>query len=324
MHDIRIAAAQFEARDGDKEYNLSRIETLTKQAVRQGAEVVSFHECSITGYTFLQDLTREQVAELAEPAPGGPSTRRLTEMARRYGVSILAGLVEADGEKLLNTYVAVGPQGVVAKFSKLHEFISPHLDWGDRYVLFELNGVRCSILTCYDNNLVENPRAVTLLGAEVIFAPHVTGGLESPMPGRGKIARRLWDDRHRDPAPLRMEFEGPKGRGWLMRWLPARAYDNGVYYVFTNAVGVDHDTVKPGGAMVLDPYGEVLAESHVLGDDVVTALCTPEKIARSGGRRYIKARRPELYAKLSEPLPEGQQPVVEPGWRMSWEEGEAK
>lgn len=103
-----------------------------------------------------------------------------------------------------------------------------------------------------------------------------------------------------------------------MRWLPARAYENGVYYVFSNAVGVDHDTIKPGGAMILDPFGEVVAESQALGDDVVVGLCTPERIEQSGGRRYIKARRPDLYAKLAEPLPLGQKSEVNPGWRMNF------
>ena len=150
----------------------------------------------------------------------------------------------------------------------------------------------------------------------MVFAPHVTCGLPSPMPGRGKIDRRLWDNRHRDPVPLRMEFDGPKGRGWLMRWLPARAYENGLYYVFTNAVGVDSDTIKTGGAMLIDPMGEIIVESRALGDDVVVGLCTPEKIELSGGRRYLKARRPDLYAKLAEPLPAGQRPEVNPGWRI--------
>jgi predicted amidohydrolase len=49
MRDIRIAAAQFEARDGDKEHDLGRIEALARRAVEQGAEIVSFHECSILG-----------------------------------------------------------------------------------------------------------------------------------------------------------------------------------------------------------------------------------------------------------------------------------
>lgn len=321
MRDIRIAAAQFEARDADKEYNLGRIAALAERAVGQGAEIVALHECCVTGYTFLQELPAARIAGLAEPVPEGPTTRRLIELAGRLGVAILAGLVESDGDRLFNCYVAVTPGGFVAKHRKIHEFISPHLGWGDDLRTFDLCGVRCGILTCYDNNLVENPRILALQGAEVIFAPHVTCGLQSPMPGRGKIDRKLWDNRHRDPVPLAMEFQGPKGRGWLMHWLPTRAYENGVYYVFSNAVGVDHDTIKTGNAMVIDPYGEILVESKALGDDVVVALCTPEKIGRSGGRRYLRARRPELYAKLVEPLPPGQKPEVLPGWRLTGEKG---
>lgn len=316
MQDIRIAAAQFEARDRDKEYNFGRIEALARQAVDEGAEIVSFHECCITGYTFLQDLAREEIQHLAESVPDGPSTQRLARLSRELRAPLLAGLLESEGGKLFNTYVAVSPQGFVGKHRKIHAFISKYLTCGDRFTVLDLCGVRCGILTCYDNNLVENPRITTMMGAEVIFAPHVTCGLPSPMPGRGKIDARLWENRHRDPVSLRMEFQGPKGRGWLMRWLPARAYENGVYYVFTNAVGVDHDTIKTGGAMILDPFGEILAESAALGDDVVTALCTPEKIEQSGGRRYLRARRPELYGKLVEPLPEGQTPEINPGWRI--------
>ena len=225
---------------------------------------------------------------LAEPVPGGPSTGRLIELAGQFRVGLLAGLVERDGDLLRNTYVAVSSAGFVAKFSKLHAFISPHFTSGSEYQVFELCGARCGILICYDNNLVENPRILALMGAEVIFAPHVTCGMPSAMPGRGTIDRKLWDNRDRDPVTLRMEFEGPKGRGWLMRWLPARAYENGVYYIFANAVGVDHDTIKTGNAMILDPYGEIIAESHALGDDVVVGRCTPEKIELSGGRRYLR------------------------------------
>ena len=319
MRDVRIAAAQFEARDADKEYNFGRIETLTRRAVDEGAEIVSFHECCIPGYTFLQELSREEIAALAEPVPDGPSTRRLIDLARELGVALLAGLVEVDGDKLFNTYVAVAPDGFVAKHRKLHAFISPHLGWGGKFGVFDLCGIPSSILTCYDNNLPENPRIVALLGAEIVFAPHVTCGLDSPMPGRGKIDKALWDNRHRDPVRLRQEFLGPKGRDWLMRWLPTRAYENGVYYVYTNPVGVDHDTIKPGLAMIIDPFGEILAESNALGDDVVVALCTPEKLDQSSGRRYLRARRPELYRKLTEPLPEGQKPEIHPGWRLKGE-----
>ena len=171
------------------------------------------------------------------------------------------------------------------------------------------------ILTCYDNNLVENVRITTMLGAEIILMPHVTCCLPSAMPGRGVVDRALWENRHADPERLRQEFEGPKGREWLMRWLPARAYENGVYAVFSNPIGWDYDTVKPGLAMILDPYGEVLVESRALEEDVVVAQLTPDKLEQSSGHRYLLARRPELYGKLVEP----QESVTSPGWERQRE-----
>jgi hypothetical protein len=151
-----------------------------------------------------------------------------------------------------------------------------------------------------------------MLGAEIILMPHVTGCLPSPMPGRGVVDRQLWDQRDRDPVRLRQEFLGPKGRGWLMRWLPARAFENGIYAVFSNPIGWDYDTVKPGLSMILDPFGEVLAECQMLGDDVVVGLLTAEKLELASGRRYLRARRPELYSKLVEP----QESVTLPGWKL--------
>jgi predicted amidohydrolase len=317
LRDIRIATAQFEHRNNDKAYNLKRIDDLTRRAVEKGAEIVSFHECSICGYTFLQHLSRIQLAALAEPVPGGPSIRELERIARVHGVVVMAGLIEAGEEgRFHNCYATVGPDGFITKFRKLHTFINPHLSPGNSYNVIDLLGVKAGFLICYDNNLPENVRITTMMGAEVIFMPHVTGCLPSTMPGRGTVDRALWENRLRDPVRLRQEFEGPKGRGWLLRWLPARAWENGVYAVFSNPIGLDDDTVKPGLAMILDPYGEALVESRELGDDVVVALLTGDKIQNSSGRRYLRARRPELYGKLVEPPPSGQEPVTTPGWKL--------
>ena len=52
MKRIRISSAQFENRSGDKEYNLSRIEFLSEKAADEGSDIIAFHECSVTGYTF--------------------------------------------------------------------------------------------------------------------------------------------------------------------------------------------------------------------------------------------------------------------------------
>src|SRR5690349_12006828 len=97
MLEVRGAAAQFEARDGDKSYNLDVICNLARKARESGAELISFHECSIPGYTFLENLSREELIALAEPVPGGPSVTRLIAMAQGLGIAIGAGLVEIDG-----------------------------------------------------------------------------------------------------------------------------------------------------------------------------------------------------------------------------------
>lgn len=184
---------------------------------------------------------------------------------------------------------------MIAKFRKLHPFINRHISPGNEYAVFDLLGWKCGILICYDNNVIENARATTMLGAKLIFAPHVTGCTPSTMPGRGYVDDELWQNREDDPVALRLEFDGPKGRRWLMRWLPARAYDNGVYYAFTNPIGYDGDQLKNGNSMILDPYGEVLTEIKSFDDEITIAKITKEKIPKSSGWRYRNARRPELY-----------------------------
>lgn len=314
MRDIRVATAQFEPRDNDPPFNLGRLRALTRRAVEQGAEIVSFHECCLQGYTWLQTLSRDELTRVAEPVPDGPSVRGLIDIAREHRVVVMAGLVERTAEgRLHNTYVAVGPDGFLARYRKLHTFISPHLTPGNEYCVIDLLGCKVGFLICYDNNLPENVRITALQGAEIIFMPHVTGCLPSTMPGRGPVDRRLWENRHRDPVRLRQEFDGPKGRGWLLRWLPARCWENGVYGVFSNPIGIDHDTIKPGLAMILDPFGEVLAESRTLEDDVVVGLLTADKLEQSSGRRYLRARRPDLYGRLVEP----QESVTLPGWSLA-------
>lgn len=311
MRTLKTAVAQFEPRDGDKEYNLSIIEKLTAEARSAGAEMISFHELSITAYTFLKNLTRPQIEDLAEKIPDGPSTEALRRIAKTYEIPVFAGLVEKDEGKLYNTYIGVDRNGLIARHRKLHPFISKFLDAGSHYTVFDLNGWRCGILICYDNNIIENVRATVLLGAEVIIAPHVTMCTPSSMPGRGYVDDKLWQNRKLDPVSLRMEFDGPKGREWLLRWLPARAYDNGVYYLFSNPVGYDGEHLKNGNSLILDPNGAIITEIKSFENAITTATLTSDKLTMAGGWRYRKARRPELYRDI---LGAGHDSTTKPVW----------
>lgn len=296
MDKIKISTAQFENKSGDKAYNLSVIEKLSQKASSEGSNIIAFHECSITGYTFARNLSKEQMLDLAEFIPTGESILKLIEIAKKYDIAILAGLFEKDeNDNLFKAYVCVDKNGLVTKYRKLHPFINPNLTPGNEYCVFELNGWKCGILICYDNNIIENVRATTLLGADIIFMPHVTMCTPSTRPGAGFVDPKLWENREADPTSLRLEFDGMKGRDWLMKWLPSRAYDNAIYAVFSNPIGMDDDQLKNGCSMIIDPFGDVLAECRSFDDSFVTATITPEKLIQAGGHRYIKARRPELY-----------------------------
>lgn len=298
MKTLTIAAAQFQPKDGDKPYNLSVIDQLSEKAKLAGADVVSFHEMCITAYTFTKDLSLEELLDVAEFVPSGDSIQALIQIAIKHKITILAGLVEKDDNNIYNTYVCVDENGFISKFRKIHPFISQYMTGGSDYVVFDIKGWKCGILICYDNNVIENPRANTLLGAEIIFAPHVTMCTPSAMPGRGFVDHELWLNRKKNPNALRKEFDGPKGMEWLLRWLPARAYDNGVYYVFTNPIGYDGEHLKNGNSLVLDPFGDVITEVKSFEDEICITTITEEKLTQAGGYRYRNARRPELYREI--------------------------
>jgi predicted amidohydrolase len=213
-----------------------------------------------------------------------------------------AGLLEAgDGGVFHNTYVVAMPDGQVHRHRKLQAFEHPLVRSGTEYTVFDTPyGMRLGVLICYDNNVNENGRITALMGADVILAPHQTGGCRTKNPHlMGLIDRALWDKRHADPRAIERELAGEKGRGWLMRWLPSRAHDNGVFLIFANGVGVDDDEIRTGNAMILDPYGRILTETCAAADAMVVADLDPALLNDATGREWIAARRPELYGLLT-------------------------
>ena len=302
MNKIKVASVQFQHAAGDKEQNFQTITAYVEQAAKQQVDLIVFPEMCITGYWHVRNLGEREVRQLAEEVPSGPSCSYLVELATTYRMTIGAGLIEVSPEgKLFNTYVVALSDGTVHTHRKLHTFISAHMQSGDSYTVFDVpQGVRVGVLICYDNNIVENARITALMGAEVLLAPHQTGGCDSASPkGMKPIDVNLWEERVYRKEELKAEFQGPKGRGWLMRWLPSRAHDNGMFLIYSNGVGRDDNEVRTGNAMILDPYGEVLVESTAIENDMVIAELDPALLPRSNGRRWMKTRRPELYEMLT-------------------------
>ncbi|HUV39621.1 MAG TPA: nitrilase family protein [Planctomycetota bacterium] len=287
-----------------KNANLATIRRFVETAAADNVQLICFPECCITGYWTLRKLDRAALVKLAEPVPDGPSSQALAALAREHDMIVAAGLVEiTDDHTMFNTFVVALPDGAVHRHRKIHCFISEHLASGGEYTVFDTPlGWKVGVLTCYDNNLIENCRMTALMGADVLLAPHQTGGCASRSPhAMGLVDRKLWDNRENDPAAIEAELAGPKGRGWLMRWLPSRAHDNGMFLVFANGVGPDDDEIRTGNAMILDCYGRVLAETCKAGDDMVIADLDPGLLDNCTGRRWITTRRPELYEPIAKP-----------------------
>jgi predicted amidohydrolase len=303
MNDLRAAAVQFQHQPGDKLANLEVVREYTTKASAQGADLVVFPEMCITGYWHLRDLPRENLEALAEPIPDGGTTQALLDLAKEHELSVGAGFIEHDEDgRLFNSYVVAMPDGRTACHRKLHCFINEHMSSGDDYTVFELpDGTRAGILICYDCNLGENVRITALKGAEVLLAPHQTGGCNTPSPRcMGAIDVNLWENREKNPEAIEAEFKGPKGREWLLKWMPARAHDNGIHIIFSNGVGRDDNEVRTGNSMILDPYGDLLAETWKAGNDMVVAALKADTRHMCTGVRWIRSRRPELYSGIAE------------------------
>ena len=184
MNLLRCGTVQFRHRANDKPYNLSVIERFAGEAAGAGVQILAFPEMCITGYWHVRRLGRDALEQLAEPASGGSSVETIRGLAHRHRMTIGAGLIErGEDGRLFNAYVVCQPDGVVHCHRKIHAFEHEHIAGGDHYTVFETpHGIKIGILICWDNNLIENARATALLGADILMAPHQTGGCDSRSP----------------------------------------------------------------------------------------------------------------------------------------------
>jgi predicted amidohydrolase len=301
---MRVASVQFQHRPSDKVFNLSRITAFAQAAADKGVQILCFPEMCITGYWHVRNLSRDAIVELSETIPDGKSVHVLKDLAAKHQILIGAGLIErGHDDRFYNSYVCCLPDGRVERHRKLHTFINEHMSSGSEYTVFDTPwGVRVGVLICWDNNLIENVRMTALAGADVLLAPHQTGGCKTASPhAMGLIDVGQWHRRREDPESIEGEFRGPKGREWLMRWLPARAHDNGLFIVFSNGVGEDDGEVRTGNAMVIDCYGRIIAETWQAADAMVVADLDLSLLSECTGRRWMRGRRPELYAAIAKP-----------------------
>jgi N-carbamoylputrescine amidase len=232
---LRFAAVNLEVSFGDLEGNLARSEEWIVRLAGQGAEVVAFPELSITGYG-----RTDAISPVLQQIPGS-LTDRLTSIAQRADVLILAGAatVDSNGDRQIS-HLAVSGQGLLGVYQKIYlspaeaEFYSP----GQIPLVVSYRGWQIGIQLCYDTHFPGLSRAQAAQGADVLFM-----GFATPKHHGSEVCQRL------------------------MRYLPARAYDNSCYVISCNLRGVGASGRQyPGGALGIDPKGR-LVEIRSGGED---------------------------------------------------------
>lgn len=178
MSVIQIAAVAMDA-PADKAKNLETYLQFIRKAAEQNVSLIVFPELSLTGihpkFT-LANASSEAAAYYAanaELVPDGPSTQRLMQAAKEYGMYIVYDMAEQDPvrpEYLYNTEVLVGPEGYIGKHRKIHLTGTERLLFmpGHELNVYETKIGRIGLLICNDKTFPETSRCLKIKGAEII------------------------------------------------------------------------------------------------------------------------------------------------------------
>lgn len=259
---MKVALLQMDIVFGEPEANRRKAAAMIASGLEQGAKLFVLPEMWTTGYKLAE------IHNLAEPEDG-PTLAMLRATAREHGVEIVTGsMAEARGGKVYNTCYAIDAVGeVVAKYSKIHliglmqedRYIAP----GDSKALFALGCGPAGMIICYDLRFTELPRSLALTGCRTLFVP--------------------------------AEWPAQRGAHWRTLNI-ARAIENQLFVIAVNRVGRDPDNVYFGHSLVVNPWGEVLAEGAEDREEVIVAdvdFAAGEEIRR---RMPVFAdRRPQYY-----------------------------
>ena len=277
---LKVAAAQLGPihRADDRASVVKRLVSLLREAHSNGAKLVVFPECALTGYCF---ASREEAGPLAETVPG-PSTEKIAAAAKRVGCTVVVGMLERSGERIYNAAAVVSPEGVAGTYRKVH---LPYLGidrfsaLGDRpFPVFTTPHARLGVNICYDCSFPESGRIVKLQGAQVLC-----------IPTNWPVGSDSWE-------------HTPK----------VRATENHMVVVAADRVGEERGFRFAGHSQIVDFSGRVLAEAGqteetIIYGEVDLAAADNNRVVRIPGQwefDRIAARRPEMYRALTQAVGE--------------------
>jgi omega-amidase len=257
---LRVALIQMEIALGRPDENRTCAAALVREAA-QGADLVMLPEMWTTGYA-LKRLS----GNLAD-RDGEPTASFLAELARECGIYLVGSAADERDGHVYNSATVYGPDGSrLAEYAKVH--LVPmmeediYLTPGDRLAMADLGGVQAGLAICYDLRFPELFRTLALGGAQLMLIP----------------------------------AEWPLQR--LHHWrtlVVARAIENQCFVLACNRVGSDGANQFPGHSMVVDPWGNILAEGGE-GEETVRATLDLSAVADARFRVPVfRDRRPDLY-----------------------------
>lgn len=270
MKSLRIALVQIQSLVGQTDKNLQKIKEFILKAKEKDVEIICFPELAVQGYT------REMANEVAETLEGS-SCEFLRNLAKEENITIITGFIEkSDNNKPYITQLFIDNKGNINKYRKTHlgKSEEPYFSLGNDLNIFKHDKANIGIQICWDSHFPEVSTIQALKGVEIVFAPHA-----SPV------------------------MVGDRKEIWL-KYLRARAYDNGMYVAACNLIGENGiGSNFIGGLLVIDPKGNVIAEDFTREEGILIVDLDENKVnsLRQKVRKtmrnsfYIKYRRPELY-----------------------------
>jgi len=248
---MRVAVAQNPARLDGTE---ARLEWLA--GVMGGHDLIICPELFACGYHIGDDLYAR-----AEQS-GGPATRAMAELARAHGCAVIYGFAEREGKAIFNAAQCIDAHGeVIGRHRKLilpPGFEAGHFHCGNDVALFELGGMTLAMLICYDFEFPEALRHVAGRGAELVA------------------------------VPTALSVEWPVVAEAMTR---TRAFENGIYLAYANAVGAERGMTHAGLSCIIGPQGEELARAGQ-APCVIGAEVSKARVAAAQARiPFLEARR---------------------------------
>jgi len=263
LESLRVALLQMDVKIGDPDTNFAELERRLQRAAEgpEKPDIIVAPEMWNTGYAL------DRIEELADPE-GRRTLKLIAGFCRKYRICVLAGSIAERGKDGVRnvSYLFDRDGSVFCRYAKIHLFPlmdePGHLRAGDGIALAELEGFTAGIMICFDLRFPELARRLAAEGVRVLFVP--------------------------------AQWPHPRMHHWRML-LMARAIENQIWTVGCNRVGESGGTRFFGHSMVVDPWGEIVAEA---GEEETILTVRIDLGAVEEARKRLpvwECRRPDLY-----------------------------